>query len=48
MEYLDHIIPVAANAEACGILRASAGLRKSPIPAITNPYSKKIQNICSL
>lgn len=40
MEYLDQIIPVAANAVVCGILRASAGLVKSPSPAITNPYVK--------
>lgn len=34
-EYLAQIKPVAARAEDCEILSLSAGLDKSPIPAIT-------------
>lgn len=36
-EYLDQIVPVAAKDKHCDTLSLSAGLVKSPIPAITSP-----------
>lgn len=38
MEYRDQMIPVAANAADCEVLNFSAGLAKSPIPAITSAH----------
>lgn len=38
MEYRDQMIPVAASAVDCEALNFSAGLAKSPIPAITNAH----------
>lgn len=37
-EYLDHINPVAAKAPDWAALSFSAGLARSPMPAITKPH----------
>lgn len=41
-EYRDHIVPETANDKACGILNVSGGRCRSPNPANTKPWQKKI------
>lgn len=43
-EYLDQIVPVAANAPDCLTLSLWAGLFTSEIPASTSPYTIHVLN----